>query len=60
MMMTDANDTVSPVHNRMPVLLAERDWAVWTDGSVNAARDLCVPFAGALTVDHTDEPWNRR
>ena len=60
MIMTDANDTVAPVHDRMPVVLAAKDRAVWTGGSVDAARDLCVPFAGALTVDRTDEPWYRR
>jgi len=30
----------------MPVLLAERDWAVWTGGSVAEAKALCVPYEG--------------
>ena len=60
MVMTDANATVRPVHGRMPVLLAERDWTSWTDGLAGKARALCVPFAGALAVERTDQPWNAR
>ena len=60
MMMTEANGTVSPVHDRMPVLLRQEDWARWTDGSPQDARGLCLPFAGELAVDRTDQPWNAR
>ena len=28
---TDANETLAPIHDRMPVVLAERDWDEWLD-----------------------------
>jgi putative SOS response-associated peptidase YedK len=28
---TDANEKLAPIHDRMPVVLAERDWAEWLD-----------------------------
>lgn len=60
MVMTDANATVVPVHDRMPVLLASQDWSNWIDGPADKARALCEPFAGELAVDRTDEPWSAR
>lgn len=59
MVMTDANATVEPVHNRMPVILRDIDWAAWTDGSTETARELCTSYKGELTVDRTDDPWTR-
>jgi putative SOS response-associated peptidase YedK len=37
---TDANQLLSPVHNRMPVILDERDWDQWLDPKVMRPEDL--------------------
>jgi putative SOS response-associated peptidase YedK len=43
---TSANEKLAPIHDRMPVVLAERDWAEWLDpenrDTTNLAR-LLVP-----------------
>ena len=45
-----ANEVVSPIHARMPCLLAEGDFAEWLNPSATAAalHALMVPFAGAM------------
>lgn len=60
MVMTDACGAAAECHTRMPVLLAEKDVAVWTDGSAAEARALCRPWEGALTLTRTDESWSGR
>ena len=60
MIMTDANDIVRPVHDRMPVILAPDDWQRYLTAEPRIAYDLCRPFAGAVRVDRTDEPWAGR
>jgi len=60
MIVTDANTQVAPVHDRMPVILAERDWTAWLDGDVAGAAALCQPWAGTITIDPTDQPWSGR
>ena len=60
MVMTDATGLAAECHDRMPVLLARDDWAQWTDASPQAARELCVPWPGELTMDRTDEAWTKR
>ena len=61
-LMTDCNDVVRPVHNRMPVLLQEEDYDVWLRGSLEdvlAFQGRCFP--DELTVmERTQEPWFRR
>jgi putative SOS response-associated peptidase YedK len=50
---TNANDTVAPLHDRMPVMLEERDWDRWLDpeaGSVDALGRLLTPAADDLLV----------
>ena len=59
MVMTDSCGAAAECHDRMPVLLAERDWGTWTGGSVAEAKALCVPYAGAVTVERTGELWGR-
>ena len=52
---TAANGTMSPVHDRMPVLLAQRDWAEWLDNSyqdIDALQRLLVPAADDVLVMH--------
>lgn len=60
MLVTEANAQVAPVHNRMPVILQREDWSQWLGGTPSEAFDLCVPYAGDLAVDRSDEPWFRR
>jgi len=43
---TGANEVVAPIHDRMPVVLAERDWDTWLDPEnhdVGTLIDLLVP-----------------
>lgn len=51
MIMTDANNTVAPVHDRMPVILPREAWEKWINAATDEARSLCTPFAGALALD---------
>ncbi|WP_271077209.1 SOS response-associated peptidase [Aurantiacibacter sp. MUD61] len=60
MVMTDANDTVRSVHDRMPVIIAESDWQTWLTAEPSDAWDLCQPFAGQMLVDRSDTPWAGR
>jgi len=60
MVMTQAAGPVTALHDRMPVILAADDWASWLTGSAEEAQALCKPWAGALAVDHTDQPWTGR
>ena len=60
MVMTEANSYVEGTHERMPVILAPADWQQWLHGEPAEAFDLCRPYAGAMTVERTDEPWAGR
>ena len=43
---TEPNDLMRPIHDRMPVILAESDWDTWLDDEnhdVEALRGLLVP-----------------
>ena len=45
---TEANETISAIHNRMPVILAERDWERWlTPDDTAPTLDLIRPFDSA-------------
>lgn len=58
MVMTDSAGTAAaPVHERMPVLLAPQDQAVWIDGAADDALALCGGWQGPLNIDRTDQPW---
>ncbi len=58
MVMTDsAGSAAADIHSRMPVLLRAQDYDSWLSGSPDDAKDLCVPWAGDLNIDHTDEAW---
>lgn len=51
---TDANDTMRPLHDRMPVILAPSDWGRWLDPSnqdTEALGALLVP-APADALEH--------
>lgn len=57
MIVTDANETISFLHDRMPVLISPEDRAVWLRTSLDKAKALCVPYAGEMSVDRTSQPW---
>ena len=61
-LMTDCNEVVRPVHNRMPVLLHEEDYDLWLRGSLEdvvSFQGRCFP--DELTdMTRTDDPWFRR
>ncbi|WP_243451140.1 SOS response-associated peptidase [Sphingosinicella sp. CPCC 101087] len=59
--MTDCNDFVRPVHNRMPVLLHEEDYDSWLHGSLDDVRAFqvrCFPDE-LMAIERTAEPWFR-
>ena len=61
-LMTDCNEAVRPVHDRMPVLLHEEDYDLWLRGSLDdvmAFQGRCFPDELTL-MERTDEPWFRR
>jgi putative SOS response-associated peptidase YedK len=60
MVMVDGCEQMADVHDRMPTILAEADWATWTDGSPDEAFALCQTWAGLLIVDRTLERWFMR
>ncbi|MBL4863846.1 MAG: SOS response-associated peptidase, partial [Rhodobiaceae bacterium] len=47
---TAANETLAPIHQRMPVILEQSDWDTWLDvsSSTKAARALLKPAANDL------------
>jgi len=61
-LMTDCNEVVRPVHNRMPVLLHEADYERWLHGSLEdviAFQDRCFPDEHT-GIERTADPWFRR
>jgi putative SOS response-associated peptidase YedK len=61
-LMTDCNEVVAPVHNRMPVLLHEHEYDQWLHGSIEDARAFqarCFP-AEVMARNRTPDPWHRR
>lgn len=52
---TTPNETMEPIHNRMPVLLAPKNWDEWLDpehGDVDALSRLLVPAPDGLLTAH--------
>ncbi len=47
---TSANETVAPIHDRMPVILEPGDWAAWLDPATDPAvvEALMVPAAAGV------------
>jgi putative SOS response-associated peptidase YedK len=45
-----ANDVLRPLHDRMPVILAPKDWPVWLDphSSREVLQGLCAPAPAGL------------
>lgn len=60
--MTDCNEAVRPIHNRMPVLLQPDEYDTWLRGSfedVVSLQQRCFPDE-LIQIDRTPEPWRRR
>lgn len=60
--MTNCNDFVAQVHDRMPVLLHEDEYDQWLHGSlddVRGFRDRCFP-PELMLMDRTPELWAKR
>lgn len=61
-LMTDCNEAVRPVHNRMPVLLHEQDHDCWLRGSLDDVMSFqgrCFPD-DPIRMERTSELWLRR
>lgn len=60
--MTNCNDFVAQVHDRMPVLLHAHEFDQWLYGSlddVRMFRDRCFP-SELMAMDRTPELWSKR
>ncbi|MDO7843563.1 SOS response-associated peptidase [Sphingomonas immobilis] len=60
--MTDCNEAIRPVHDRMPVLLHADEWDQWLHGSYDDAlafQARCFPDA-LIAMERTDELWVKR
>jgi putative SOS response-associated peptidase YedK len=55
---TEANELMSQIHTRMPVILQERDWARWLDRTPTdqPPLDLLRPYDSAAMVMHPCNP----
>lgn len=59
--MTDCNEAIRPVHDRMPVLLHRDDHDRWLHGSFDeiiAFQERCFPD-DLIVVDRSSEPWRK-
>lgn len=54
---TEPNDTLAPIHDRMPVVLEREDERRWLAGDPDERRALCRPYAGDDLVAY---PIDRR
>jgi len=60
--MTDCNEAIRPVHDRMPVLLHADEWERWLHGSYDDALTFqarCFPD-NLIAMERTDELWVKR
>nr|WP_315380791.1 SOS response-associated peptidase family protein [uncultured Sphingomonas sp.] len=60
--MTDCNEAIRPVHDRMPVLLHRDDHDRWLHGSFDdilGFQARCFPD-DLIVMERTDEPWVKR
>ena len=49
---TDANETLSPLHHRMPVILDQPAFSTWLTGPQNDAAALMHPYHGPRTLTY--------
>lgn len=53
---TDANQTMSEIHHRMPVVLAQQDWAMWLGEKGKGAATLMRPAPEDALEFHRVDP----
>lgn len=61
-LMTDCNEAIRPVHDRMPVLLHEEDYDLWLRGSLEEVINFqtrCYPD-DLIQIERTNDPWLKR
>lgn len=61
-LMTDCNDAIRPVHDRMPVILHADEHDAWLHGSIDdviAFQHRTFP-AELIAMERTQDPWIRR
>jgi putative SOS response-associated peptidase YedK len=61
-LMTDCNEAVRTVHDRMPVLLHEEDYDLWLHGTLDDVMSFqgrCFPDE-LIRMERTADPWLRR
>jgi putative SOS response-associated peptidase YedK len=60
--MTDCNEAIRPVHDRMPVLLLPEEYDRWLNGCFDEAvafQERCFPDA-LIETTRTNEYWDKR
>ncbi|WP_342630268.1 SOS response-associated peptidase family protein [Nguyenibacter vanlangensis] len=60
--MTDCNEAIRPVHDRMPVLLMPNEYDTWLHGSFDdlmSFQKRCFPDE-LIEMNRTPEPWVKR
>lgn len=60
--MTDCNEAIRPVHDRMPVLLRADEWEQWLHGSFEdtlSFQQRCFPDE-LIKLERTSELWSKR
>jgi putative SOS response-associated peptidase YedK len=57
LVMVDGHPQMAEVHDRMPLILAQEHWPIWTGGAPDAALELCRTWQGDIEVDRTAERW---
>lgn len=59
---TQANDTLRPIHDRMPVILSPEDYAVWLNPQTSEPQiaSLMRPFAAAAMTRYPVDPAMNR
>ena len=59
--MTDCNEAIRPIHDRMPVVLQPHEYDQWLHGSFDEAvafQDRCYPDE-LIEMVRTSDPWNK-
>ena len=57
---TEANELIAPVHDRMPVILDERDWSTWLEPSISDRAELTALMISAPPASITLRPVSTR
>lgn len=60
--MTDANDAIQPIHNRMPVLLFPDEYDTWLNGTFEdllAFQERAFP-PDLIEITRTEERWSKQ